>query len=210
MEKRTIRVHTIILLMLLIPCMCLNALITQVTGNGKWGTSAQDIGGYIGNQFELQVSSPVYGGNGFNLDVYDTNNPLRLKIAPTQTALESIGAKIGEFSLLTSYPSIRLRITHTPLELEYSEGGETLVARVDWELGVLWYADAAQQTAMCLSSRWDGVVSTNSRQIEIQVTGGSEVVDLSSAGLYFRLTPDSVVTRKGVYSSSVVFEVEGL
>ncbi len=204
------RISTIMVSMLI--CMHLYATVAQVNSKITSDSALQTIYGYIDEQFELTISEPIYGGQGFNLDIFDQNNPVRLEIAPTPTACEIPGLKIGEFSLITSYPNITLKVTHNPLTLNYTVGDEAMVEYVDWELGIIWEKNGARQVSMCLSDTWDSSSSYSStiRSIVIPVTGTGDDVSLRNAGLFFRLTPTSPVQKIGTYLSSVVFEVNGL
>jgi len=170
----------------------------------------QTVYGYVDDVFSIEISAPIYSGNGFNLNFSDTSNPYRFELAPTQTALESPGLKIGYFSVVTSKTDIVLRITHTPLILHYEDNGSSATEWVDWELGVTWETDGETQVGMCLSSNWDSesAVPENLRVIEIPMNEGS--VRIQNSGLFFRMTSSSPITREGKYISSIIFEVEDL
>ncbi len=184
---------------------------TAVAGDSNKNPEAieQVIGGYIDEVFSIDISSPIYTGDGFNLNVADETNPYRFQLAPTATALETPGLMIGSFSVISSRTDIAIKITHTPLILHYDDGGSASATEwVDWELGVSWVVDGQPQVGMCLSSNWNvaSAVPENLRKIVIPLNEGN--VYLQNAGLYFRLTSSSPVTREGKYLSSVIFEVE--
>ncbi len=204
-----------LLFILAIILLCLSSIgaTTAVAGNENKNPEAigQVLGGYIEEVFSIDISSPIYTGNGFNLNFADDSNPYRFQLAPTATALEAPGLLIGTFSVITSKTDIAIKITHTPLVLHYDDGGTASATDwVDWELGVSWLVDGELQVGMCLSSNWNSTVSVpeNLRKIVIPMNEGD--VYLQNAGLYFRLTSSSPVTLEGKYLSSVIFEVEDL
>lgn len=178
----------------------------------------QELIGYIDSVTLLEVSPPIYSGNGFNLDIMDANNELRFQISPTMVALSVPGAKIGSFSMITNNLGSKLRITHTPLTttvVETVDDVEVLTTvLLDWELGVSWDWNGIPQEMMCLSAGWSmgGNVSEVNRSIVILLNvtqQGQYVVRIHDAGLLFRLSSEYPVKKQGVYSATVIFEVEG-
>ncbi len=212
MEKR-FRTAISIILFIVLSNVALWATTTSIGENNKTPDSiGQTIYGYYGDVFTLEISKPIYTGDGFNLNVNDTSNENRTKLAPTATPLSTPGLEIGTFSLVSSNPDITLKITHTPLTLHYDENGESKTAWVDWELCVSWEKDGEFTTAYCLSSNWDSAnaVPENLRIISIPLNDSGSVARLVNSGMYFRLTSSSAVSKAGKYIASVIFEVDGL
>ena len=88
------------LMILLIPAN-LFALLSHVGLNHtETNPIVQAIYGYVDEIFILEISEPVYGGAGFNLDITDpSNSELSYQIAPTNQPLSQAGAVIGSFSI---------------------------------------------------------------------------------------------------------------
>ena len=163
---------------------------------------SQTIYAFVGSVFSLEISEPVYGGEGINLDVKDSSNELRFLIAPTNEPLSLAGASIGSFSLITSDVNKILKITHTPLILDTD-----INVTIDWEMGIGWFENGVHRYEVCLSK--NDYMGDANRKITISLNGsGGDVVRISDAHIYFRLTPSSAVTEAGQYHASVIFEVE--
>ncbi len=209
MMRKVLMASSILLLL----CLSMAFATTVQAGNANKNPEAigQTLNGYIEDVFSIEISQPVYSGDGFNLNIADTSNPYRFQIAPTATALEAPGLRIGFFSIVTSKTDISIKITHTPLIIHYDDGGTASATEwIDWELGVIWTVDGEPRVGMCLSSNWNAASSVpeNLRKIVIPMNEGA--VLLQNTGLFFRLTASSPVTREGRYLSSVIFEVENL
>ena len=175
----------------------------------------QEIIGYINSVTRLEVSQPLYGGDGFNLDIMDPNNAIRFQIAPTMVALSVPGARIGSFSMISDDIGSNLRITHTPLSIIVEKNGVPTTVLLDWELGVSWDQGGSPQQQMCLSAGWSmgGNVSEINRSIVIHLVPSSgnanqSIVRIQNANLLFRLSSEYPVKEEGVYVASVIFEVE--
>jgi len=212
-SRGKMRRRLLIILAILLLCLSFVGATTAMAGDSNKNPDAigQTLGGYIEEVFLIDISSPIYTGEGFNLNVTDESNPYRFQLAPTSTALEAPGLMIGTFSIITSKTDIAIKITHTPLILHYDDGSSASATEwVDWELGVSWLVDGQPQVGMCLSSNWnaESSVPENLRKIIIPMNEGD--VYLQNSGLYFRLTSSSPVTKEGRYLSSVIFEVEDL
>ena len=176
---------------------------------------AQELIGYINSVTRLEVSQPVYGGDGFNLDIMDPTNPIRFQIAPTMVALSVPGAQIGSFSMITDDIGSNLRITHTPLSIIVEKNGVPTTVILDWELGVSWDQGGSPQQQMCLSAGWSmgGNVSEINRSIIIHLVpsegnANHSIVRIQNANLLFRLSSEYPVKEEGVYIATVIFEVE--
>lgn len=199
------------MIILLVSLFSVSAMIAETKmNNGANDSLSQTVYGYVDEVFKLELSNPIYTGDGFNLNANDGSNPYRAMIAPTETALEKPGLLIGSFSVISSRTDITLKITHTPLvhHSQTSEGTADDTIWVDWELGVVWESNGDTQIAMCLSSNWDteSAVPQNIRSVRIPLTSDVRLVD---TGMYFRLTQSSPVSVPGKYLASVIFEVEG-
>lgn len=205
-----------LVILVLLASQCLFADMIHVGTNNKTpGAVQQEIVGYIDAITRLEIQEPVYGGNGFNLDIMDPTNDLRFLIAPTMVALSSPGAKIGSFSMITNQIGSKLKITHTPLITTVEENGILVNVILDWELGVSWDENGSPQEAMCLSAGWSmgGNVSEVDRSIIIVLVANpaepeQSVVRIQDARLLFRLSAEYPVKKQGVYVASVIFEVE--
>lgn len=206
----------IILFMLVLLTQFLFADLIHVgSNNNNPAPIEQEIIGYINSVTRLEVSQPVYGGNGFNLDIMDPENAIRFQIAPTMVALSVPGAKIGSFSMITDDIGSNLKITHTPLSTTVMKNGVQTVVLLDWELGVSWDHDGSPQQQMCLSAGWSmgGNVSEINRSIIINLVPSvgntnQSFVRIQNANLLFRLSSEYPVKEEGVYVASVIFEVE--
>ena len=176
---------------------------------------AQELIGYINSVTRLEVSQPIYGGDGFNLDIMDPTNPIRFQIAPTMVALSVPGAQIGSFSMITDDIGSNLRITHTPLSIIVEKNGVPTTVLLDWELGVSWDQGGSPQQQMCLSAGWSmgGNVSEINRSIIINLVPSAgnanhSIVRIQNANLLFRLSSEYPVKEEGIYIATVIFEVE--
>ena len=183
----------------------LSATMTHAGKNNPNPPSlSQSVYGYIGTVFSLEITDPVYGGAGFDLDVMNPDNPLRYQIAPTQSGLTLAGAIIGSFSVVTSDINKKITITHTPLTLDTD-----FSVTVDWELAIGWEMNGIHRTGFCLST--SETMSDASRKIEINLNESqSDVIRIHDAHMYFRLSSTSQLTHAGQYHATVIFEVEAL
>ena len=202
--KKRITARTASIILLLFVSFSASAMMTHLGSNNPTPPSmGQSVYGFVDSVFNLEITPPIYGGKGINLDVTDPANLLSFQIAPSAVPMSVAGAVIGNFSLITSDTEKTLIITHTPLILD-SDMTKTL----DWEMAIGWEINGVHKTAFCLST--SDSVSDASRKISIPLNGeGSDVVRIHDAHIYFRLTSLELVTYAGQYHASVIFEVEG-
>ena len=189
------------LMILLIPANLFVLLSHVGLNHTETNPIVQAIYGYVDEIFILEISEPVYGGAGFNLDITDpSNSELSYQIAPTNQPLSQAGAVIGSFSITTSNTNKVLKITHTPLMLD----SDTSVT-VDWEMGIGWYEGTVHNFQNCLSI--DDAQGEANRKVVISLAGEG-AIRINDARIYFRLTYSSPLIEAGQYHASVVFEVE--
>ncbi len=164
-------------------------------------TRNQIVSGYIGTNVKCTIEEFLYensnDGKGINLDINDENNNYRYLIAPTAVALSKPGLLVGNFSIISSTPDIRLIISPGKL----INGSDSSI-QYDYELAVSYILESnstqTSQTQICKSG--------SSLTIDFRNAGG--VVIANDAGIYFRLC--SEITAEGLYASTISFQLEAV
>lgn len=207
------------ILTILLFSICIFCLFAGNTPANDKKTVEQKISGYIDDITFLSISNFAYDnineGKGINLNYTDESNTVnRYLITPTSEILTLPGLPIGTFSLIATFTENqsggRLTITHDKLVNSSDPSVE-----YDYELGIKYSLNNGNTildvpAKMCLSRNSTITSISGQKSVVINLPGENGIVSIQDAGIYFRLTKDSIVSVTGQYFSTVTFNLEAI